>query len=114
MSDCLFCSIAAGDIESKKLYEDDTSFAFEDIDPKAPAHALIIPKEHISSLAVVDESKSDILGHLLVVANELSKQLGVNESGYRVVINAGADAGQEVAHIHVHLLGGRKLSWPPG
>jgi len=112
--DCLFCKIAAKQIASKQVYEDELAFAFHDIEPGAPVHVLIIPKEHISSLREVDESKTSILGHLLVVANKIAKQLGVSESGYRVAINAGPDAGQAVDHLHLHLLGGRRLKWPPG
>lgn len=111
---CLFCRMIARQIETRKVHEDDLTFAFHDIDPKAPVHILIIPKEHISSLREVDESKKDILGHLLVTASKLAKEMEISESGYRLVINSGPDAGQAVGHLHLHLLGGRKLSWPPG
>lgn len=110
----MFCSMVAGQIETKKVYEDDTTLAFHDIDPKAPVHILVIPKEHISSLREVEEGKKNILGHLLITASKLAEELGVSETGYRVVINAGPDAGQAVDHLHLHLLGGRRLSWPPG
>jgi len=112
--DCLFCKIVSGQIESKKVYEDDLCFAFHDIEPRAPVHVLIIPKEHISSLREADESQENILGHLLIVASKIAKQMGVSESGYRIAINAGPDAGMAVHHLHVHLLGGRRLKWPPG
>jgi len=112
--DCLFCKIAAKQIESNKVYEDDVAFAFHDIEPRAPVHVLIIPKEHIPSLREVDDNQENILGHLLVVASKIAKDLSVSESGYRIAINAGPDAGMAVNHLHVHLLGGRRLKWPPG
>ncbi len=111
---CLFCKMVAGQIQTNKVYEDETVFAFNDIDPQAPVHVLVIPKEHIASLAEIDESKDNLMGHLLVVATKIAKDLNISDSGYRVVINTGKDAGQAVGHIHLHLLGGRDLKWPPG
>jgi len=114
MADCLFCKILAGDIPADKVYEDDKAFAFNDINPQAPHHVLIIPREHIESLNQVDESNEALIGHLCAVASKIAKDLGVSEGGYRTVFNTNKDAGQEVFHIHLHLLAGRKLSWPPG
>lgn len=111
--DCLFCKIAAGEIPSKKLYEDDTVYAFYDIDPKAPVHFLVIPKKHIAKLSEVDADNSGVIAHIYEVIAKLTKELGLN-SGYRVVSNCGEDAGQSVGHIHFHVLGGRLLAWPPG
>ena len=107
--DCIFCKIISGDIPSKKVYEDETVYAFYDINPMAPVHVLIIPKQHISSINEVDETNSAVISHIYEVAAKLAKELGVYESGYRVVSNCGADAGQTVFHLHFHLLGGQKL-----
>jgi histidine triad (HIT) family protein len=111
--DCIFCKIVAGAIPSKKLYEDDEVYAFADITPKAPFHALIIPKEHIESLAEAAASHKPLLGHLHLTAAELARAHGLTK-GYRVVINTGDDGGQTVSHLHLHLLGGRAMGWPPG
>lgn len=111
--DCLFCKIAAGEIPSKTLYEDDTVRAFYDIDPKAPVHFLVIPKKHIASLDEVDGDNSAVIAHVYEVIARLAKELGMS-NGYRVVSNCGADAGQTVPHIHFHVLAGRLLAWPPG
>jgi len=112
-STCLFCKIIAGEIPSKKVFENEEFLAFADINPQAPVHILIVPKEHISTVAEVSAEKSALLGRLIAVANHLAveKQL---DSGYRLVINCRADGGQEVYHLHLHLLGGRKFTWPPG
>ena len=107
MEDCLFCKIAAGEIPSNKLYEDDTLLAFYDIDPQAPVHFLVIPKRHIASAAA-------LLGHIYAVIAQLCRKLGVDESGYRVVTNVGEDGGQSVKHLHFHVLAKRSLAWPPG
>jgi histidine triad (HIT) family protein len=114
MSDCLFCQIIAGEIPAKIAYQDDLCLAFHDIDPKAPTHVLLIPKEHIASLDRLTEDHGPLMGHLVNTAARLARQLGVAESGYRLVANCNADGGQVVFHIHFHLLGGRQLSWPPG
>ena len=110
---CLFCKIIEGSIPSSAVYEDDQCYAFGDIDPKAPVHVLIVPREHIPSLADAGEHHPALLGHLLWTAAEIARTKGLSR-GYRTVINTGKDAGQSVDHIHVHLLGGRLLSWPPG
>jgi len=109
MADCLFCKIAAGEIPSAKVYEDDEVLAFKDIAPKAPVHVLIIPKKHLASLAGAAEADAALLGRMQVLASRLAQELGVAESGFRVVANSGPDSGQEVAHLHYHLLGGEPL-----
>jgi len=114
MSDCLFCKIIAGEIPAKKIYEDDHVFAFEDINPQAPVHYLIIPKQHIATINDLDSSHEALLGKMYLAAQQLAEQSGIAEDGYRAVMNCGAAAGQTVFHIHLHLLGGRPLSWPPG
>ena len=110
---CLFCKIAEGAIPSIPVYEDDLSYAFADINPKAPVHILIIPREHISSMIDADQSKRALLGHLLWAAAEIARNKGLG-NGYRVVVNTGEDGGQTVEHLHLHLLGGRAMNWPPG
>src|SRR5919107_1170121 len=112
--DCLFCKIVAGEIPAKLVHEDERAVAFRDINPQAPTHALVIPRAHISSLAEAGEGDESLLGHLLRVAALVARQEGHAEGGYRTVINTGRDAGQTVFHIHVHVLGGRTLTWPPG
>ena len=114
MADCLFCKIAAGDIPSNKLFEDDQLLEFYDIDPQAPVHFLVIPKKHIDSAAVLTEDDAALLGHIYAVIAQLAAQLGIAENGYRVVTNVGADGGQSVKHLHFHVLAGRSLAWPPG
>ncbi len=110
---CLFCKIVEGSIPSKAEYQDDKCYAFADIDPKAPVHVLIVPREHLASLAQAGSDHPALLGHLLWVAADLARSKGLAK-GYRVVINTGSHAGQTVDHLHVHLLGGRALDWPPG
>ena len=112
MSDCLFCKIAAGEIPSKKVYEDELCYAFYDIDPQAPVHFLVIPKEHIQSVSQVDENNAATVGHIFSVIAKVTRELGVES--YRVVSNIGAQAGQSVAHLHFHVLSGRDMTWPPG
>ena len=107
--DCLFCKIIAGEIPSTKVYEDEYVFAFKDINPMAPVHVLIIPKQHISSINEVTSENSAVIAHIYEVAAKIAKELGVSESGYRVVSNCGRDAGQTVFHLHFHLLGGTAL-----
>ena len=113
MEDCLFCKIAAGEIPSNKLYEDDELLAFYDIDPQAPVHFLVIPKKHIPSAAALTEADGALLGHIFAVIAKLTQELGC-EDGWRVVSNVGRDAGQSVPHLHFHVLAKRSLAWPPG
>jgi histidine triad (HIT) family protein len=112
--DCIFCKIAAGEIPAKLVYQDEHVTAFHDIDPKAPVHVLIIPNHHVESLAALDSQDAEAVGRLLTIANQIAQATGVAGSGYRVTINTGRDAGMAVTHLHAHLLGGRKLGWPPG
>lgn len=116
MSDqnCLFCRILAGEIPASKVYEDDHLFAFRDVNPQSPTHVLLIPKKHISSLNEVSAEDHAVLGHLVRIAPQIARQEGIADSGFRVVINTGADAGQSVRHIHLHVMGGRPMAWPPG
>ncbi|HEX8116143.1 MAG TPA: histidine triad nucleotide-binding protein [Pyrinomonadaceae bacterium] len=111
---CIFCKIVAGEIPASKVYEDDRAVAFRDINPQAPTHALVIPRSHVASLNEAGEADEAILGHLLLVAARVAREAGHAEGGYRTVINTNADAGQTVFHVHVHVLGGRTLTWPPG
>jgi histidine triad (HIT) family protein len=113
MEDCLFCKIVGGQIPSKKVYEDEYTYAFEDIDPKAPTHVLIVPKRHIRGLKEAQESEADIIGRCHLTAAKIAKDRKIEE-GYRTVLNVGPKSGQSVFHLHVHLLGGRDLRWPPG
>jgi histidine triad (HIT) family protein len=112
--DCLFCKIVAGEIPAKKVYEGERALAFRDINPQAPTHVLVIPRAHLASLNEASEGDEELLGHLLRVASQVAREEGHAEGGYRTVINTGADAGQSVFHVHVHVLGGRALAWPPG
>lgn len=111
--DCLFCKIIAGEIPSKKVYEDERVLAFYDIDPKAPVHFLVIPKKHIASASEITAQNSGEVAYIFEIIAKLAKELGL-ESGYRVVTNVGEDAGQTVKHMHFHVLGKRLLAWPPG
>ena len=108
--DCVFCQIIAGKIPSEILYRDEEVIAFRDINPAAPTHLLIVPKKHIPSLVHLSQADLPLVGHMVNVADQLAKEEGISENGYRLVINCGKDAGQEVPHLHMHLLGGRKLS----
>ena len=112
MSDCLFCKIVAGEIPSAKVYEDEICYAFKDIDPQAPTHFLVVPKEHIQSVSQVSEEDTPIVGHIFAVIARLSKELDM--PSYRVVSNIGEQAGQTVPHLHFHVLSGRDMTWPPG
>jgi len=111
---CIFCKIAAGEIPAAKVFEDERALAFSDINPQAPTHALVIPRAHVASLSEAAESDEALLGHLLLVAARVAREAGHAETGFRTVINNGAGAGQTVFHVHVHVLGGRRLTWPPG
>jgi len=114
MTDCLFCKIIAGDIPSEKIYEDDNVLAFRDISPVAPLHALIIPKKHIATINDIEPQDAETVGQLFLAAKIIAKQEGYTDAGYRTVMNCGEAAGQTVFHIHLHLLAGRDLDWPPG
>ena len=112
--ECLFCKIAKKEIPSKIVFENEQILAFRDIDPQAPVHILVIPKKHISGLNDITSRDKELLGELINAVKEIAAKEKVDESGYRLVVNNGRDAGQAVEHIHFHLLGGRKLLWPPG
>ena len=112
MSDCLFCKIVSGEIPSNKVYEDEVCYAFYDIDPQAPTHFLVVPKEHIQSVSQVNEANQAAVGHIFTVIAKLAGQLGLES--YRVVSNIGEQAGQSVLHLHFHVLAGRDMTWPPG
>lgn len=111
--DCIFCKIAAGEIPSTKVYEDDAVVAFNDLDPQAPVHVLIIPKEHIASAAEINESNSAVVAHIFEVAAKIAAEKGLKD-GFRIVNNCGDSAGQSVKHLHFHLMGGRDFGWPAG
>ena len=110
--DCLFCRIVRREIPAKLVAENEHAVAFRDIDPQAPTHVLVIPREHVASLDSADDPA--LLGRLMLLAADIARREGIAQSGYRTVVNTNADAGQTVFHIHVHLLGGRRLGWPPG
>ena len=114
MSDCLFCKIRDGEIPGDIVYENDYVLAFNDINPIAPIHILIIPKEHISTLNDLEEDHTQTMGELFLAAKAIASKEGFSESGYRTVFNCNKDAQQTVFHIHLHLIGGRKMTWPPG
>jgi histidine triad (HIT) family protein len=114
MTECLFCRVVAGQIPATVIYRDDKVVAFRDINPQAPVHVLLIPVRHIPSLVALSEDDDELVGYLVRKAAQIAKEEGVAESGFRLVANAGPNAGQSVDHVHVHLLGGRALSWPPG
>ncbi len=113
MSDCLFCKIIAGEIPSKKVYEDEQVFVFEDIKPAAPTHFLIVPKRHFAGLKEASPADAEIIGYCHLIAAKLGRERNI-EDGYRTVLNVGPRSGQSVFHLHLHLLGGRDLKWPPG
>lgn len=112
--DCTFCRLVAGEIAADIIYRDERAVAFRDINPQAPVHALVIPRDHLDSLDDAAGSDERTLGHLLRVAARVANEEGLSESGYRTVINTGAGAGQSVFHLHLHVIGGRPLNWPPG
>ncbi len=113
MTDCLFCKIVEGKIPSKKVYEDDKVFAFEDVNPQAPTHILLVPKRHFEGLNKAVPEDAEILGYLQLVAAKIGRERGI-EDGYRTVLNVGPRSGQSVFHLHLHLIGGRDMTWPPG
>ena len=111
---CLFCKIVGGEIPSKKVYEDADLIAFEDINPQAPLHCLVVPRRHIATVNDVQATDAGLVGSMVRAAAAIAKERGVDQSGYRTVFNCNSDAGQTVFHIHLHVLGGRRLGWPPG
>ena len=111
---CIFCQVATHETHSKILYEDEQCVVFQDINPKAPVHVLVIPRKHITSLNEAQEEDKALLGHMLMVAGRMAREQGIDGTGYRTVINTNAEAGQTVFHLHIHILGGRILHWPPG
>ena len=112
--DCIFCKIAAGEIGGPPLYQDEDITAFKDLNPQAPSHILVIPNKHIVSVSAASAKDQMLLGKLMLVAAEVASQQGLADNGYRLVVNTGAHGGQTVFHLHVHLLGGRNMTWPPG
>jgi histidine triad (HIT) family protein len=113
MNDCLFCRIIHGEIPSKKVYEDEHTYAFDDINPQAPTHVLVVPKKHVRGLKEATAEDVELIGYCQLAAANIARQRSI-EDGYRTVLNVGPRAGQSVFHLHVHLLGGRNLQWPPG
>ena len=114
MSDCLFCKIRDGEIPGEKVYENDDVMAFRDVSPQAPTHILIIPNKHIPTINDLEDEDADVLGKMMLAAQDIAVYEGIAEDGYRLVLNCNEGAGQTVFHIHMHLLGGRTLTWPPG
>lgn len=114
MSDCIFCKIISGDIPADIVYQDDEVLAFRDLNPQAPTHILVIPKKHISTINDMQEKDAQRIGNMYLAAKQIARDEGIDESGYRAVMNCNAGAGQTVFHIHLHVLGGRGMSWPPG
>ncbi|MFH1791482.1 MAG: histidine triad nucleotide-binding protein [Candidatus Omnitrophota bacterium] len=114
MDDCIFCKVAEGEIKAGIVYSDDVVLAFNDIKPQAPVHILVIPRRHIERFQDVAEGDMPVMNHMLNVIPKIARIAGIDGSGYRLVINCDRDAGQEVFHLHAHLMGGRKFSWPPG
>jgi len=112
--DCIFCKIAEKNLPSNIIYEDDQALAFEDINPQAPVHVLIIPKKHIPTVLEISDEDSNLIGHLFKVAKSIAVEKGIGEEGFRLVMNCNREAGQTVFHLHLHLLGGRPMHWPPG
>jgi histidine triad (HIT) family protein len=114
MSECIFCKIAAGEIPADRVYESDAVIAFRDIEPQAPKHVLVIPKRHVATLNDLDEDTIGLVGELYLAAKQIAADEGVAESGYRTLINCNEDGGQDVFHVHLHLMAGRRMGWPPG
>lgn len=114
MEDCIFCKIVAGEIPGNIIHQNDEVLAFHDVNPVAPSHVLIIPRKHISSMNEANDADRQVLGELMLRAKAIANELGINESGYRMVVNTGRGVGQTVFHIHLHLMGGRAMGWPPG
>ncbi|MCW9014280.1 MAG: histidine triad nucleotide-binding protein [Gammaproteobacteria bacterium] len=114
MTDCIFCKIIAGEIPGDIIYQDDDVLAFRDLNPQAPTHALVIPKKHISTINDIQSDDAELVGKMFLAAQKIAKDDGIAEPGYRTVMNCNSGAGQTVFHIHLHVLGGRAMSWPPG
>lgn len=114
MSDCIFCRIVRGEIEARIAYQDDELIAFHDVAPQAPTHILVIPRDHVDTLLDLDPEDAGLLGRMQMAAIHVARDLGLDRSGFRLVTNCLEDAGQSVFHIHLHLLGGRRMEWPPG
>ncbi len=114
MRSCVFCRIVSGDAPSRLVYEDERVVAFHDINPQAPLHVLVIPRRHVATLNDLGENEADLVGHLYLAARTVARQEGLLQRGYRTVVNCNADGGQTVFHLHLHLLGGRRMHWPPG
>lgn len=114
MDNCLFCKMASGEIQPDVVYDDKEVLAFRDINPQAPVHVLVIPKRHISTLNDLEPGDTQLMGKLFQVAKSIARQEGIADDGYRTLVNCNANGGQEVFHIHLHLVGGRRMSWPPG
>lgn len=112
--DCVFCRIARGEVPASLVHEDETAIAFRDLNPQAPVHFLVVPRRHVESLDALEEGEDDLAGHLLLVARKAAREEGVDGDGYRLVINVGERGGQTVPHLHLHVLGGRRMTWPPG
>jgi histidine triad (HIT) family protein len=113
-TDCIFCRIAAGQLPATIVHEDDYVVAFQDLKPEAPTHVLVIPRRHIASVDALDALDADLVGRLFLAAKDIARKTGVAETGYRLVVNNGSDAGQTVDHVHLHVMGGRGMAWPPG
>lgn len=114
MTNCLFCKIISKKVPAKIIYEDESVLALEDINPQAPVHTLVIPKKHISTTLDIEEEDGALLGHLFRTAGEIAREKGIAERGFRLVVNTNPEAGQTVYHLHIHILGGRHMHWPPG
>ena len=114
MSDCLFCKMVSGEIKPDVVYEDEHVLAFRDINPQGPVHVLIIPRKHISTLNELEEEHAELLGRMFLAARKIAEMENMSENGYRTVINCNRHGGQEVYHIHLHVIGGRQMTWPPG
>ena len=114
MADCLFCGIASGEVPADVVHDDEWVLAFRDIAPKAPVHLLVIPRKHIASVMELEPEDGEAMGRAMLAAKRLARENGLSERGFRIAVNCGPDAGQSVSHVHLHLLGGRSLSWPPG
>lgn len=113
-SDCVFCRISRGELESQTVHEDEEAIAFRDLNPQAPVHVLVVPRRHVPSVDHLSDGDRELAGHLLLVAREVARAEGLSDDGYRVVANIGSRGGQTVDHLHLHVLGGRRMTWPPG